>query len=303
VPSNPAGRPQQLPAGTRLGVVHVSVTDLERALAFWTPVLGLSVIERTGEQIELGAGGVPLVRLHGGAESRVMRHRTGLYHLAIHFRERAEFARSVARLFARRYPNSPTDHLVTETTYVWDPDGNGIELTFETPERGQLVLVDGHYAGRTPEGRLTSGRDPLDLDSVFAELRGTDDLEPPIRGGVRIGHVHLHVRDLDETARFYTDAIGFAPLLHMPAIGMSDVNVDGHVPHTMAFNIWAGAGAAPREPSAAGLRHATIVVPDEAGIAGLADRLTGARWPFERTDRGLRLTDPSGNGLHVERER
>jgi catechol 2,3-dioxygenase len=290
---------QQLPRGTRLGPVHLGVTDELRAVDFWTRILGLSVVDRSTGGVAVGAGGRGLVVLHPGAASKVARGHTGLYHVALHFTERREFARALARLFAHRYPHSPTDHLVTETTYVWDPDGNGVEFTFETPERGALVIVNGQYAGRTPDGRVTSGRDPLDLDSVFSELTSQDDPDAPIPGGLRVGHVHLHVPHLADALRFYTDVIGFKPLLHMPAIGMADANVDDGVPHTIALNTWAGVGAPPPPADAAGLRHFTLELPDKAGVSALAARLQQAKWPVEATDDGLHVRDPGTNLLHV----
>lgn len=291
---------QLLPAGTRLGPVHIGVTDAERARTFWTGIVGLSVVDEHAGTIGLGAAGRALVILHPGAASVVPKRRTGLYHLAIHFARRKEFARAIARVFKHQWPNSPTDHLVTETTYLWDPDGNGIEFTFETPQRGRFVVIDGQYAARTPNGRLHSGREPLDMPSVFSELSDADDLEAPIPDGIRIGHVHLHVADIDEAMRFYRDVIGFHPLMYMPAIQMADANVDGAVPHTIAVNTWAGLGAPPPPKEAAGLKHFTLELPDASGLKTLTDRLRDHDWPFEQRARGIRVLDPSANALHIE---
>lgn len=202
---------QLLPTDSRLGPVHLGVTDMARALAVWTGVLGLGLVREDANEVALGADGRKLVVLHADASAQVAARHTGLYHLAIHFKSRKEFARTIARLFARQYPNSPTDHTVTETTYLWDPDGNGIELTHETPERGEFIMLDGIPQARTADGKMRSMTEPLDLDSVLSELTGKDDLDPPISGGIRIGHVHLHVKDLDESFAFYRDLIGFRP--------------------------------------------------------------------------------------------
>lgn len=292
---------QLLPAGTRLGAVHVGVTAADRALAFWTRVLGLSVLRSGAGTISLGAGGRELVVLHPDAGSPVAQGRTGLYHLAIHLPLRKELARAVARLFALRYPNSPTDHLVTETTYLWDPDGNGIELTFETPERGEFVMLpDGRTFARARDGSLRSGRDPVDLESLLAELAEEDALDAPIPDGARIGHVHLHVGDLEEALRFYRDLVGFRQLTHSPARRMADTEVDGAVPHTLALNTWAGAGAPPPPPpGSAGLRHFTIEVPSAAGVDEIAGRLRRRDWPFDVVAGGLRVVDPSANPFRV----
>jgi len=290
---------QLLPPGTRLGPVHIAVTLAERAIPFWTEVVGLSIVNESSGAIALGAGDRTLVVLHPGAAQPVARGRTGLYHLAIHFAERKEFARAIARVFKHEWPNSPTDHLVTETTYLWDPDGNGIEFTFETPHRGRLIVIDGQYAARTADGRLHSGRDPLDLHSVFAELSDDDDLMAPIPDGIKIGHVHLHVADIGEAMQFYGDVIGFHPLMFMPAIQMADANVDEAVPHTIAVNAWAGLGARPAPADAAGLRHFTLQLPSPAAVMDLSARLRDRQVAFDETDDGLRVRDPSANVMRI----
>ena len=105
------------------------------------------MLARDAEAISLGAGERPLVVLHPGALRGVVPNTAGLYHVAIHVPTRKDLATAVARLFAKRFRNSPTDHLVTETTYLWDLDSNGIELTFETPGRGRLMTDGDNFYG------------------------------------------------------------------------------------------------------------------------------------------------------------
>ena len=131
------------------------------------------------------------------AHGLVPRGTTGLYHLAIHLPSRKEFARAVGRLFARRYPNSPTDHVVTETTYLSDPDGNGVELTFETPERGRLIVTpDGLPGALDSGGTSTRPGTRSTWTPLFGELVPGEPLEAPLSEGAKIGHVHLHVADI-----------------------------------------------------------------------------------------------------------
>jgi catechol 2,3-dioxygenase len=292
--------PQILPAATRWGSVHLRVTDGDRARTFWTRVVGLRELGSDGDAIHLGTGARELIVLHPGATSPVVPRRTGLYHVALHLPERRELARVVARLFALRYPNSPTDHTVSETTYFSDPDGNGIELTFETPDRGEFVIANGRYMARLADGTLCAGNEAVDLDSLLGELTADDDLTAPMPEGTRVGHVHLHVADLDAANRFYKDLIGFAPFMRMPSIQMADYSlVTSTVPHALALNTWQGRGAAAPSDNAAGLLHATLVVPETASIEAIAGRLASAEWPFRTIERGLRVLDPSGNALHI----
>lgn len=285
-------------AGTRLGPVHIAVTDGERALAVWRDLVGLTVLEQTPDTIRLGAGEQTLIVLHPGAERPVVGNTSGLYHVAIHVPTRKELARVTARLMAARFRNSPTDHLVSEAVYLWDLDGNGIEMTFETPERGILTSDGDDYFGVTPDGRRHSGRDPIDLRSLVGELSEDDDLAQPLPAGTRIGHVHVHVGDLDTAMAFYSQAIGFRRLMLASRIGMGDVTMD-YPPHIVAFNIWNGRGARQAPPGSAGLRWFTIVVPSTDDLAAMRKRLTDAGAPVDDLDGGIETRDPAGNRVRV----
>src|SRR4051794_2744563 len=208
--------PALLPADTRLGTVHLAITDAGRALAVWRDLLGLTVIGEVDGALSLGAGGQVLVVLHPGATRLAVPHTSGLYHVAIHVPTRADLARVVGRLFLARYPNSPTDHLLTETTYLSDPDGNGIEVTFETPERGQFTLINGQPAAVDTAGKVRSGRAPVALASLFGELGAGESLAQPLPAGTRVGHVHLHVPDLAAAMHFYRDLLGFQEQMLVP---------------------------------------------------------------------------------------
>ncbi|HZP19276.1 MAG TPA: VOC family protein [Bauldia sp.] len=288
-----------VPAATRLGPVHIAVTDAERALAVWRDMVGLTVIERNAGQISLGAGGRTLVVLEPNAAMPAVQNRTGLYHVAIHVPKRRDLAVAVARLFKNRFRNSPTDHLVTETTYLWDLDGNGIELTFETPERGTLHSDGDMFYGIDRNGRRHSGREAVDLDSLFAELKEGDDLGEPMPAGTRIGHVHVHVADLDAAMRFYSEAIGFRRLMLNRRFRMGDVTLD-YPPHIVAFNTWAGEGALPPPANAAGLRWFTIELPSAGELAAARARLAAAGAQVAAVDGGgIETADPSGNKVRL----
>ncbi len=287
-----------VPAVTRLGPVTLAVTDADRALAVWRDLVGLTLIGRTAAELRLGAGGRTLIVLRPGATSRVVERTLGLYHVAIHVPSRKDLARAVARLFAARFQNSPTDHLVTETTYLWDFDGNGIELTFETPGRGMLKSDGDVFYGVTPDGRRHSGREAVDLDSLFGELAPGEDLRQGVPPGTRIGHVHLHVSDLDAAMRFYGDTIGFRRLMLNRRFQMADVTLD-YPPHILAFNLWAGPGARQAPAGASGLRHFSIEVPDAATLIAVRGRLAAAGATLVESAGGFETLDPSGNRVHI----
>ncbi|MBU1176262.1 MAG: VOC family protein [Alphaproteobacteria bacterium] len=294
----PAPSPTRLlPEGTRVGRVHLSVTDADRALSVWRDVVGLTLLGREGKILRLGAGDRTLVVLTADATAPVAPRSLGLYHVAIHVPTRRDLARFVARAEGAGMGAAPTDHLVTEAVYVWDHDGIGIEMTFETPWRGSIgSSVAGAYA-TTEDGRPHSGREPIDMVSLMAELSDDSDPQAMLPTGTRIGHVHLHVGDLDKAMAFYADTLGFEPLVMMRDWGMGDAGL-GYVPHAIAFNIWSGPRA-PRPPEgAAGLKWFVIDVPAKAR-SGILARLRSAGAEVAESGERIETADPSGNRLRL----
>jgi catechol 2,3-dioxygenase len=195
--------------GTLIGAVHLNVADLDRQLRFYQEILSLQLHWQDGDSAGLGAGGPDLLRLSQQSNAKRYRNVTGLYHFAILFPDRRELARAVARLFSARYPNYPTDHIMTKTTYLDDPEGNGIELYAESPEDGSWSMASGEYITRRADGTLSSGREPLDVQALLSNLKEDDRLDVPVPKDTRIGHVHLHIRNIDESVNFYHNLIGF----------------------------------------------------------------------------------------------
>ncbi|WP_404402219.1 VOC family protein [Pelagibacterium halotolerans] len=294
---NSVATPALVPNSTRLGEVHIAVTSRDDALAVWRDVVGLTLIEETPDRLVLGAGGTPLIILHLDATAPVAPHTTGLYHVAIHVPTRRDFARALNRAIAHKARVSPTDHLVSEALYLWDRDGNGIEITFETPWRGRFVEND-ELMAITPDGKPHSGREPIDVQGLLAELDGDATPLAPMPEGTRIGHVHVHVGDLDKAMAFYRDQLGFAGQLLSRRYGMGDVTLD-YAPHILAFNIWAGRNAQQPPQSAAGLRWFEIVVQDRTVLDGIRARLTDASAPVTEIENGIETRDPWDNRIKI----
>ena len=289
-----------LPLTTTLGPVHIAVTDRQRALAIWQDVVGLDLIDEQGNALFMGAGGNVLIVLETGATRPVAPRTIGLYHVAIHVPQRADLAQMAVRALQRNIRISPTDHLVSEAIYLWDLDGNGIEITFETPWRGRLGDPDkGQTYAITAEGKPHSGREPIDLDGLLGELGQSPILAPRMPAGTRIGHVHVHVNDLHRAMDFYRDVLGFAGFLLIQSFGMGDVGLD-YMPHTLAFNIWSGPNATLPPAGSAGLRWFTISLPDAESLAALRARLEQAGAPLDVVGNDLETRDPFGNRIRLE---
>ncbi len=283
---------QSIAAKTGMGKVDLAVTDGDRALRFYRDYVGLTQLPSDGELIRMGAAGRELVALHPGAERPVMPRTSGLYHLAIVVPDRRQLARVIGRLARLRWEQYPTDHVMTKANYLWDPDGNGIEIYTESPEDGTMGFANGTFVAYDKEGNARSGRDPIDLEELFSHLRPDDLLDEAMPAGTKMGHVHLHVADVEDALRFYHDLVGFDVMGHVPGTGF--VSAGGYH-HHLGLNEWAGRGARPAPPGHAGLRRFTVELPTQRDLDDVTSRLEhGDVRVFEEAD-GLAAVDPSAN--------
>lgn len=288
--------PVSIHPDTQPGAVYLTIANLRRSIDFFVNLLGLHLNKQDGHTAYLGAGGKDLVVLTENPTAKKYARRTGLYHFAVLFPNRRELARAIARLFAYRYPNAPTDHINTKTTYLDDPDGNGIELYCESPEDGEFVIENGRFFARRADGSLSDGREPLDLDALFAHLQPDDDLRAPVPPQTKIGHIHLHVANLDAAMRFYNGVLRFDIMGMMTAFRMGMVSAGGYH-HHIGFNTWQGEGAPPPPPDAAGLRYFEILLPDTAELDKVVNQVREANLPLAPLGAGYLVRDPSQNGI------
>jgi catechol 2,3-dioxygenase len=283
---------QSIAARTGMGAVDIAVTDGDRALSFYRDYVGLTPLPGEGSELRMGAAGRELVVLHPGAERRVVPHRSGLYHLALLVPDRRELARVIARLGHLRWDQYPTDHVMTKANYLWDPDGNGIEIYTASPEDGTMGMVNGTFGAWDREGRPRSGREPIDLEELFSHLREEDRLDTPMPPATRMGHVHLHVADVDQALRFYHDLVGFDVMGHVPGVGFISA---GGYHHHLGLNEWAGHGAAPAPPATAGLRRFTVELPTKGDLEDVIGRLEHGDIAVTEEGDGFAAVDPSAN--------
>src|SRR5438034_9033508 len=157
-----------------MGAVELAVTDADRALRFYRDYVGLRPLPSDGPELRLRAAGRESVVLHPGAERPVVPRTSGLYHLAIVVPDRRELARVIGRLARLRWEQYPTDHVMTKANYLWDPDGNGIEIYTESPEDWTMGFANATFAADDKDGRPRSGRGPIDLDELFRHLNADE---------------------------------------------------------------------------------------------------------------------------------
>jgi catechol 2,3-dioxygenase len=283
---------------TLIGHVSLTVADLERQIEFYQKVIGLQVQARSGNTASLGAGKHELLRLTELPAAGRRRGTTGLYHFAILLPDRRELARAIGRLFALRYQNYPTDHIMTKTTYLDDVEGNGIELYAESPEDGTWSMANGQYVTRRADGSLSDGREPLDVEALLKNLKEDDKLDAPMRPETRVGHVHLHVRNIEEAVDFYHRVIGFDVMGIAKPFRRAFVSAGGYH-HHIGLNTWQGEGAPPPAPNSLGLRYFSVALPNQDELQRVLARIQEAGVATEKTEAGVLLRDPSQNGVVI----
>lgn len=266
-----------LPAETEMGLIELSVRDLDVMTAYYRDAIGLTVLEQSEDAVELGRD-TPLIRLEAAAEAPDDPRSAGLYHSAILFADAPSLAQtllSIAQVAPESYQGS-ADHAVSLAFYVGDPEGNGVELYLDRP-RDEWVWQD---------GQVTMGSAPLDPNAFISEYAGGD-----ASGAATMGHVHLRVGDLADARTFYSDVLGFD--VTAEADGALFYSAGGYH-HHVATNTWQSAGAGLR-PDTAGLNAITIAVPAASDLDAVAARLADAGIAHESADQAVATADPWGN--------
>jgi catechol 2,3-dioxygenase len=277
-----------MPAGMRLGPVHLQVANLARSLDYYQRVIGLDVLERGDHAATLGIGStkLPLVLLHEhpGATPVPRRGRLGLYHFAILLPDRIALGRFLRNLGQLGVPAGMADHLVSEALYLYDPDGLGIEIYADRP-RAQW---------RSEDRQLVMASEPLDVDDLVGAL--DDEPWTGMPAGTKIGHIHFYVPDLARAEQFHHRGLGLNKMVwnYPGALFMAA----GGYHHHVGVNTWAH-GAQPAGPGDARLLEWTAIVPDAADLDGIARNLeaTGVALRGEGSDRIV--IDPFGTQLRL----
>ncbi len=241
--------------------VQLRVGDLQRSLAFYRDLLGFTVVADEGGSLGLAPSGstVEALRLR---EVRGLRHRprhpqtAGLYHVAWLVPSRQDLGRALDGLRRSFYPiTGASDHAVSESLYLDDPDGNGVEIYADKPRA----------TWQWQNGRVHMTVDPLDLKGLL-ESRDPRD-SPILSAGTHIGHVHFVVPDLNAAKNYYVKDVGLDITVEWPTlVGLSH----GGYHHHVNLNNWAGEGAPPDDPGTAGLDSVTMGSDRVARVSAIA---------------------------------
>ncbi|SHK15147.1 catechol 2,3-dioxygenase [Bradyrhizobium lablabi] len=272
----------------RVGMVTMRVRQLDPIADFYRDVLGLTVMERSGTAALLGSGGVKLLALEAHPDAATeSRSAAGLFHTAFLMPTRKDLARWLVHAAINRVPFSGfADHRVSESVYLDDPEGNGIEV----------------YADRDPSlwqwsaGTVTMATDQLNIDDLLTltDTRASDFATAP--DGLRIGHVHLRVGDIAQAENFYHGTVGLDPTRRRN--GASFLS-SGHYHHHLGMNVWQSAGAGRRDERATGLAWFSLEVEKQDLLAAQQERLRKAGAQLATVENGLEAVDPWGTRVRL----
>jgi catechol 2,3-dioxygenase len=277
----------RLPDATRLGEVRLQVGDLGRSLDYYHRVLGLRVLDRDAGEAALGAEGEeqPLIVLHERPRVRPVPRSglLGLYHFAILLPDRQALGRFVAHLGTLGEHAGSADHAVSEALYLTDPDGLGIEVYADRP-RSQWQ----HH-----NRQLHMTTDRLDVRGLLAAAGERAWTGMP--SGTTMGHVHLHVGDLNRAEAFYHRTLGFDKVVwsYPGALFLAA----GGYHHHLGNNTWSS--GPPASTSDARLLQWTIVVPAATDIADAARSLRAAGYEVLEAEAAVVSTDPWGTSVRL----
>ena len=271
---------------TQIGLVSLTVADFDRSLPYYTRSIGLKLLSRDGNLAVLGTTERPLLELIEKPDATLPRGTTGLYHFALLVPSRLELARTFKNLVDAETPlGGFSDHSVSEAIYLSDPDGNGIEI-YRDRRREEWPVQN---------GRLQMNTLPLDLQSLIGELNGKSREWHGLHDGTKMGHIHLHIRNVDEAEAFYCDILGFERMMRYGP-SASFVSAGGYH-HHIGLNTWAGVGAPPPPEGSAGLRYFQILLPSQDALTAVEESLKENNVSYEQQDGSLVLQDPSQNNL------
>ncbi|BBH24188.1 catechol-2,3-dioxygenase [Paenibacillus baekrokdamisoli] len=275
--------------GTSIGQVSLRVSDLQRSIEFYRNIVGLQVLREENGMAELTADGkTPLLTLKEipGAVVRPRRSGAGLYHFAILLPDRKSLGLSLRHLVQSGIHIGQADHLVSEALYIADPDNNGIEIYRDRPRTEWQ---------RDQKGEYIMAVDPIDWDGLLEEAG--DEAWHGLPEGTIIGHIHLHVTDLEATKQFYHDVLGFDIVAHMEKSALF-ISAGGYH-HHIGLNTWAGVGAPLTPADSPGLSYYQIKLEDQAALDAVIGRLSAAGINIEHNSGSVIVLDPSGIEIHL----
>ena len=269
----------------RVGAVGLIARDLDVLADYYKNLLGLTEFERTPKLARLGVGGITLLEIEGRPDAKPDDNRTaGLYHTAFLMPTRLDHARWILHIAGQRVPISgASDHGVSEAFYLDDPEGNGIEVYNDRPQE----------QWQRQHGLIVMKTEALDVEGILRETRPS---EPYVSApeGLRIGHIHLRVGNVDQAEKFYRGPIGLELTRRR---GGATFMSSGGYHHHVGANVWHSDGAGMRDPDRAGLSWFSMEAADDATLDAVKARLQAANAAVTVRPDSVETADPWGTRI------
>jgi|SRR5690625_542193 len=262
------------------GTVYLNVTNIDVSKEFYTNIIGLAILHESEREIAFTTDHKTALLVIEQPENVTPKEarKTGLYHFAILLPTRKDLGALLVHFAKNNIQIGAADHLVSEALYLNDPDGNGIEIYIDR-EPSVWKWTDGEVAMAT---------DPIDAEGIVNEAEG--DTWKGLPAGTVMGHIHLHVDNLQQAQLFY-EQLGFQVVSHLPqALFMSHEKYHHHV----AINTWNGVGAEHPASQSAGLKAFTLIYPDNATLESIVTNLSEKA---KKVNNQYEVNDPAGNKI------
>ncbi len=277
---------------TNVGLLALTVADLERSLVYYTEAIGLAILERDAASATLGVAGQPLLLLNertGAAEwPRGGRSYTGLYHFAILVPTREDLGRWLQHWLELGLPlPGQGDHIVSEALYLEDPDGHGIEVYRDRPRD----------TWQWNDRQVRMGTGPVDIRGLLTEAANSKAPWTGMAAGTRLGHMHLQVGNIGQADAFYHDILGFDIVAQMPTALFASA---GGYHHHIGMNTWHSQGATPAPADSVRLQFFTVDLPTDEARRAVLDRLDAAGIAYTQTANTVVLRDPWQNTILLQ---
>lgn len=234
--------------------VQIKVSNLEKSLEYYQTIIGFKILEITDRTAYLTVDGkTSILSLEEVPNAQSLRNGlTGLYHFAVLLPSRKDLGNIVHHFIEHNVRIGAADHNVSEALYLNDPDGNGIEIYVDRPETAWAW--HGEYVDMVTVG--------LNFQPILAEAEGKWEGIPK---DAVMGHIHLSVANLQETEKFYTEALGYDVVARYgpQALFIST----GKYHHHIGLNTWHSENGVKAPENNVGLKSYTIVL-DNAEEAG-----------------------------------
>lgn len=269
--------------------VQLKVSNLARSVAFYTNIIGFSVLQQNGDSAYLTVDGKQsLVSLVEVPKAIDPNQKAGLYHLALLLPTRKDLGNILHHFSQQQVRIGAGDHHVSEAIYLNDPDGNGIEIYADRPTE---------YWKWSDDEQVYMTTEQVDIQGVMAEADGNWRGLPE---HTVMGHIHLAVSHMKNAERFYTDILDYKIVTRYGAQALFISTGKYH--HHIGMNTWHTAGAEPTAADEVGLKSFTIVLNDIDYANKLKEKLITNGLAVEMIENGLPFggtplfstVDPSG---------